>query len=136
MLLTNEPNTKFSLALGTDTFLDLTSFKWKRSKDVISLLEGRIVVIYRSIGTTIQNCEIQSQTKLFSILDERVQSVNSEFSNDVDKEPVKILNIKGLSDVSSTRVRSTKDQGLLSEWINRPVLEYIVSNKLYSFSDE
>ena len=41
--------TEFSFCLGADTFMDLTNWKWKRSKDVIQLLNGRLIVINRRI---------------------------------------------------------------------------------------
>ena len=52
MLQRQEPETEFTFCLGGDTFLDLTAWKWKRSKDVLRLLDRRLVVIYRKGLTT------------------------------------------------------------------------------------
>ena len=38
MLMEQEPLTEFSFALGQDTFMDLTTFKWRRTRDIFSLL--------------------------------------------------------------------------------------------------
>jgi nicotinic acid mononucleotide adenylyltransferase len=49
MLTTDEPNVEFTLALGADTFVDLVNGKWRRSEDVLKLVEYRIVVFRRLI---------------------------------------------------------------------------------------
>jgi len=45
MLTTDEPNVDFAIALGSDTFIDLASVKWKRTEDVFKLVGHRIVVV-------------------------------------------------------------------------------------------
>ena len=45
MLTTDEPNVDFEIALGSDTFIDLASVKWKRTEDVFKLVGHRIVVV-------------------------------------------------------------------------------------------
>ena len=47
MLMEQEPLTEFSFALGQDTFMDLTTFKWRRTRDIFSLLNARLVVFHR-----------------------------------------------------------------------------------------
>ncbi|KAL3900555.1 MAG: hypothetical protein SGARI_006216, partial [Bacillariaceae sp.] len=67
MLLEENKDAEYSFCLGADTFMDLTAWKkWKRSKDVLRLLEGRLVVVHRK-GLTFEN-ELQ----------ERVQDVNDK----------------------------------------------------------
>ena len=38
---------EYTFCLGADTFLDLTEWKWVRSKDVLKLLQGRLLVLFR-----------------------------------------------------------------------------------------
>jgi nicotinic acid mononucleotide adenylyltransferase len=43
---------EFTLCLGADTFLDLTSGTWRRTQDILDLLQGRLVVLHRATSTT------------------------------------------------------------------------------------
>jgi len=45
----------YTLCLGMDTFLDLMRGKWRRTEDVIELVQGRFVVLYRK-GTEDHSC--------------------------------------------------------------------------------
>ena len=47
MLINDEPDVEFTLALGADTFIDLVNGKWRRSEDVLQLVGYRIVVFRR-----------------------------------------------------------------------------------------
>lgn len=117
LFLEEEENTDFTFCLGGDTFLDLTALKWKRSRDVLQLLEGRLVVFARK-GSNID-------------LKEHVRRVNeTEGMNAV------LLEIPTLTDVSSSSVRSCKDEETLKQLLSSGVLEYIKENRLYSFANE
>lgn len=118
MLICEEPGTQFSFCLGTDTFMDLTAWKWKRSKDVLRLLDGRLVVLHRK-GMTNED------------LHERVDLVNQTDG----KGNVVLMQVPSLRDISSSSVRSIVDEEKLSDKISPEVLEYIKIHKLYGFSE-
>eukprot|EP00978_Attheya_sp_CCMP212_P023348 scaffold71399_cov72-Attheya_sp.AAC.1 len=120
MLRNSNPNVDFSLMLGSDTFLDLTSWKWRRSRDVIQLVEGRLLVIQRK--GVIENTKVDQKLQL---VNEMVQDPNA----------AQTLLISSLSSVSSTLVRSSTDEQLLNDSITPDVLQYMKDNKLYAFSD-
>lgn len=115
MFLEEEENTDFTFCLGGDTFLDLISLKWKRSQDVLQLLEGRLVVFDRK-GTTVD-------------LKEHVHS-----SNENEGMNVVLLEIPTLTDVSSSSVRSCKDENILEQQVSSGVLDYIKENRLFAFA--
>lgn len=126
MLQDMEPNSDFYFALGADTFMDLTSWKWRRSKDVLSLLQGRFVVFRRAHDNEETNEKDVEKDKL---LDKRIELINLEHSGNV-----RLLQIPTLTDVSSTRIRSCVDEGMLKEMLVAQVLDYMKEHKLYSFS--
>lgn len=117
MLLEQEPNTDFCFCLGSDTFIDLTDWKWKRSKDVLSLLKGRILVIDRPSGTA-------------EGLQDRI-----DFINETESASVRLLQVPTLDAVSSTMIRSCRDEGTLRKLLSPSVLDYIKEKKMYSFSE-
>jgi len=43
----NNNDRDYTLVFGSDTFLDLIRGKWKRTNDIINMVEGRIIVIPR-----------------------------------------------------------------------------------------
>jgi nicotinic acid mononucleotide adenylyltransferase len=117
MLIKNEPESDFTFCLGADTFLDLTEWKWRRSRDVLRLLGGRLLVVNRK-GITAN-------------LEERVAKVNeTESANAV------LLNVPSLNEVSSSAVRSCTHVEKLQEMLSGGVFEYMQTNRLYAFSDE
>ena len=117
MLIEEEPESDFTFCLGADTFLDLTEWKWKRSRDVLRLLGGRILVLNRK--------------GVEANLEERVERVNeSESGNAV------LLNVPSLKEVSSSAVRSCAQIEKLQEMITSGVFDYIKTNRLYTFGDE
>jgi nicotinate (nicotinamide) nucleotide adenylyltransferase len=121
MLMEEEPHVDFTFCLGTDTFMDLTNWKWRRSKDVLTLLNGRIVVLLR-----------KGMTK-HDELRERIKSVNEADGNG----NVVLLEIPSLQEISSSSVRSCTNEDELLERLATPqVLDYMRKHKLYSFSDE
>jgi nicotinate (nicotinamide) nucleotide adenylyltransferase len=118
MLIEQEPETDFFLCLGSDTFIDLTDWKWKRSKDILTLLEGRMLVIDRPDGTAVG-------------LRERIDGINST----QQKASVRLLRVPTLEAVSSTMIRSCRDEKILQRLLVPQVLEYIKKQKMYSFAD-
>lgn len=120
MLQEEEPGTDFSFCLGADTFLDLTAWKWRRSKDVLSLLEGRLVVLHRKGITGTDD------------LQDRVDQVNREEG----QGNIKVLNLETVSEVSSSLVRSMTSDEDLQALLTPSVVEYIKSNKLFAFGEK
>jgi nicotinic acid mononucleotide adenylyltransferase len=114
--------TQFTICLGADTFLDLTEWKWVRSQDVLGLLEGRIIVLYR-VG-------VEGERSIsLDELQGRVDHVNQ-----TESAQVKLLRIETLGAVSSSLVRSCKDLELLKKLVAPRVLEYIQEHCLYGFA--
>ena len=120
MLMEEEPNVDFSFCLGADTFMDLTAWKWQRSKDVLRLLEGRLIVLVRKgITTTATH------------LRERVELVNQ---TEYARQNIMLMEIPDLQRVSSSLVRSTVDPIELNGVVSPAVLEYMLAHELYGFS--
>lgn len=116
MLKLEEPDSEFTFCMGADTFIDLTDWKWKRSRDVLRLLEGRIIVFQRPGGDE---------------LEERVGWVNLQ-----EGGKVRIVHLNNEAhDVSSTLVRSILTRDKLTGLVPPAVEEFIIGNKLYGFSD-
>jgi len=115
MLHEEEPNSEFSFCLGADTFMDLTSLKWKRSADVLRLLEGRLVVFSRK-GTNIDLKE------------------SFEFASQKERLKARFLEVDTLTNVSSSLIRACKDDRFLQESLSPSVLEYIKQHHLFAFS--
>jgi nicotinate (nicotinamide) nucleotide adenylyltransferase len=109
-------DTEFSFFLGADTFMDLCAWKWNRSKDVLRLLDGRLVVVHRK--------GMAQEKELL----ERVKHLNES-----EGGRVIFLDVPTLEDISSSRARNTKDRGMLRQMIPPKVADYIISHKLYSF---
>ena len=122
MLLLKEPDTQFTFALGSDTFMDLTNWKWKRSRDVMSLLEGRFVVLARP-GDNGQHDTLQ-------ILQERIDQLNQDESGHA-----KLLRIPTLDAVSSTVIRSCRDEQVLESLLAPAVYAYIKEQKMYALGE-
>lgn len=118
MLLEEEPDTDFTFCLGTDTFMDLTAWKWRRSKDVLRLLNGRIVVLHRKGMTKDEE------------LHERINTVNAADGNG----NVVLMEIPALQEISSSSVRSCTEVELLERLVTPEVLDYMRKHKLYSFA--
>lgn len=98
--------------------MDLTNWKWRRSRDVMSLLHGRLVVLFR-------NDHVPEQ-----VLNERIQHINQQEGGNA-----RLLNISSLKSVSSTLLRSKQERKELEGMVTPEVLDYIVRNKLYGFAD-
>jgi len=131
--------TEFSFCLGADTFMDLTDWKWKRSKDVLKLLEGRLVVVNRKQqhqeGKAIDSQQHQPIEKKSAeeLLKERVNRVNS---SELANGQISLLEVPTLDNVSSSKVRNSRDRDYVKNAISSRVLDYMVSHNLYGFGND
>lgn len=117
-LMEEEPDVDFSFCLGADTFMDLTAWKWRRSRDVLKLLDGRLVVLYRK-GMGYSD----------DALPERVATINQSHANG----NIILVQIPILRAVSSSMVRPATEDDELKNLVAPAVLDYIKRNKLYAF---
>lgn len=140
MLINEEPNIEFTLALGADTFIDLVNGKWRRSEEVLKLVEYRIVVFRRLTeedNASSSSEEIQQHDevkKCISKLQQRVDSTTTPAAITVTQIPSATKSEMGVS-VSSSAARNTTDEALLREILSADVLGYIRERKMYAFSD-
>ena len=128
MLMEQEPLTEFSFALGQDTFIDLTTFKWRRTRDIFSLLNARLVVFHRKD-------EESDHDDGSHLLQERICHIATELNDTCPllEQNLTIVHVK-LSSISSTKVRETTDESFLQEALHPNVLQYIREKQLYAFS--
>ncbi len=137
MLINDESNIEFTLALGADTFIDLVSGKWRRSEEVLKLVEYRIVVFRRlSEEDDASSVEIQQHDKVKECISKLQQRVDLKTppAITVTEIPTDTKSEMGVS-VSSSAARNTTDEALLREILSADVLEYIRERKMYAFSD-
>lgn len=159
MLTTHEPNVDFTLALGSDTFIDLASGKWKRTEDVFTLIGHRIVVFHRkrrrkTASTGIVNVGNHGGNET-NHASATPMSVEDAASLDEDDEKLlhdlvakwQIINpstqsssiqtviIPSLTNVSSSAVRQSNDVEALKDMLSESVLDYIRQHKLYAFAE-
>ena len=143
MLTTDEPDVDFTLALGADTFIDLVNGKWRRSEDVLKLVEYRIVVFRRLIEGD-DDDEAPEQVKqtdnevqeCIAYLRQRVlDSISTpEPTITVTQIPAATKSNMGVS-VSSSAARSTTDETVLREILSDDVLNFMKEKKMYAFSE-
>lgn len=127
MLIHNEPDVDFTLALGADTFIDLASGKWRRTGDIFNLVGYRMIV-FRRLSEESNNTNGDGDKK-DKLLQESVAKYSAQSST------IRIFEIPSLSNVSSSAVRKTVDETILKEMLSSDVLEYIRQNQMYSFSE-
>lgn len=130
MLLEDEPDSKFSFALGADTFMDLTKFKWRRSEDIFTLLNARLIVFHRRDN----ECDIPSDHAIYTRMDEISVRLQEKIPIPASKSAMTLLNVR-LPSVSSTEIRGSNDDKHLAQVLHSNVIEYIKSRKLYGFSN-
>ncbi|OEU09799.1 Nucleotidylyl transferase [Fragilariopsis cylindrus CCMP1102] len=138
--------TEFSFCLGADTFMDLTDWKWKRSKDVLKLLNGRLVVVNRKQhtqhnqqqqqeGNSNNNNQQQQEQeqKLILLLRQRIDYINTSLNGQVI-----LLDVSTLGNVSSSMARSLLSSSKngdtiknLKDTLPLPVVDYIRKHELY-----
>ena len=113
---------EFTLAMGADTFMDLTTYKWKRSKDIIRIVGGRFIVKCRESDTLISTADVL----------ERIERVNNDFRNEVPSLILDVhINDEAVSSTSSSAAREVSDESELSRYLDVKVIEYIKANELY-----
>jgi hypothetical protein len=141
MMTTDEPNVDFTLALGADTFIDLVNGKWRRSEDVLRLVDYRIVVFRRLIKEEDGESEQLKQQsdndvqECITKLRQRVQqSTTSQLAIRVTQIPAATNLIRGVS-VSSSAARCTTDEALLRQILSDDVLNFIKEKRMYAFSE-
>jgi nicotinic acid mononucleotide adenylyltransferase len=160
MLLEQDHSLEITLALGADTFMDLTRWKWKRSKDIIQMIEGRMIVFRRIFhGDELEKVNIHHDTATTATVTATVSDAgNNSFISDDEilerihvvsdilketcpkvEDHIMMVKLRCLSSVSSSVIRRCnceKDLSLLREELDERVLEYIKKNKLYGFSEQ
>jgi len=114
MFLLDEPDTMFTIALGRDTFMDLTNWKWRRSRDILTLLEGRLLVIHRKMNldgiTTVNENSENNHNKNdvnmlnFNQLNQRVNQINQEIFMDSIKSRDECSEGKDDNDIQEKRI--------------------------------
>eukprot|EP00547_Thalassionema_nitzschioides_P008070 CAMPEP_0194225398 /NCGR_PEP_ID=MMETSP0156-20130528/39524_1 /TAXON_ID=33649 /ORGANISM="Thalassionema nitzschioides, Strain L26-B" /LENGTH=224 /DNA_ID=CAMNT_0038957325 /DNA_START=22 /DNA_END=698 /DNA_ORIENTATION=+ len=114
MLTAEEKDVDFSFAMGADTFMDLTQWKWRRSQDIWKLLEGRIL-------TFIRPGLFENDDTFYR----RAHDLN-----------VKVVPVPELQPISSTQVRNSISKKELQDILIPSVLDYVVMHKLYGFIEK
>lgn len=138
MLLDEEPDTKFSFALGADTFMDLTTFKWRRSHDVLDLVGGRLMVIYRQRESTESRyCEKDLQSRIDMVNKQRRHDAKGQEEDAALPADGPAMLLKpDLQAISSSLARSTTDEAILSRLLEPKVLQYIKEKGFYAFAGQ
>ena len=138
MLLDEEPNASFSFALGADTFMDLTTFKWRRSHDVLDLVGGRLMVIYRQTESAESRyCEKDLQKRIDMVNKERRHEARGHGEGAAPSAggPAMLLQ-PDLQAISSSLARSTTDEAQLELLLEPKVLQYIKEKGFYAFAGQ
>ena len=138
MLLDEEPNASFSFALGADTFMDLTTFKWRRSHDVLDLVGGRLMVIYRQTESAESRyCEKDLQNRIDMVNKERCHEAKGHEEGTASSADGPAILLKAdLQAISSSLARSTTDEAELKMLLEPNVLQYIKEKRFYAFADQ
>jgi nicotinic acid mononucleotide adenylyltransferase len=166
MLTVLEPHVDFTLALGTDAFVDLASGTWKRTDDIFDMVGRRIVVLRRRVGDMSDSNTVAARggeewnpssggattgnDAIEGLLAEGIarwsRRVDDGYDgNDDDgrtststttKSSIRIVNVPTLSSVSSTSARSSNDVSILAGMLSVEVLEYARRNRMYAFAHD
>jgi nicotinic acid mononucleotide adenylyltransferase len=136
MLSGEEPGVDFSFALGADTFMDLTAFKWRRSHDVLDLLGGRLVVIYRPTerDESTRYCETDLQRRIDAVNRER-RGMDAQEGCEASADGPAMLLKPDLEAISSSLARSTADEAELEMLLEPKVVQYIKQKQFYGFAN-
>ncbi|KAL7546917.1 hypothetical protein ACHAWF_010243 [Thalassiosira exigua] len=127
MLTTEEPDVDFTLAFGSDTFIDLTSGKWKRTDDLLDMVGHRMVVFRRLPGA--DNSDSDDTEQLLR------ENMGKWQRIDYGHSSIRIVEIPTLTNVSSSVVRASTNESVLKEMLASDVLDYIKQKRMYSISD-
>jgi len=132
MILENDPSIELTLALGADTFMDLTTWKWRRAKDIIRILKGRFIVFQRKV----QDDDDANSSSGTVVTEEELQKRIDDIKEDCPdlKRNIIIENVSYLTPVSSSSARTSLDENYLKSEICVGVLEYMKQKKLYQFA--
>jgi len=132
MILENDPSIELTLALGADTFMDLTTWKWRRAKDIIRILKGRFIVFQRKV----QDDDDANSSSGTVVTEEELQKRIDDIKEDCPdlKRNIIIENVSYLTPVSSSSARTSLDENYLKSEICEGVLEYMKQKKLYQFA--
>ena len=104
MLTTDAPDVDFTLALGTDTFIDLASGKWRRTEDVFKLVGYRMIVFRRIPEDSNDGKQLTETDHLLQEGIAKWQLINSTQSS------IRVIQIPSLSNVSSSAVRKSTNE--------------------------
>ena len=124
MLLGGADELELTLSLGADTFMNLTEWKWLRSKDIFKLTNGRIIIFMR------KEEEMVTEDRLL----ERIEEIKQKFAedSDIDGNNIQLLTVSTLTEISSSAVRKSKETDDLMPGVSA----YIKEHNLYAFSKD
>ena len=88
---------EYTLCLGMDTFLDLMGGKWRRTRDILELVQGRFVVLFRQESDTTAANVKESQ---------QLETARQSLEDTYGPGCCQFLHVPTLGAVSSTLVRS------------------------------
>jgi nicotinic acid mononucleotide adenylyltransferase len=124
---------EYTLALGDDTFMDLSEWKWRRSKDIIEILQGRIVIFRRltKVDTSKTKGPVDDKLK------DRINLIADELKQTCPdlKHNLCIMDVE-LSPISSSLARECKGEEGLSSMLSDKVVNYIKDHKMYAFGKD
>jgi nicotinic acid mononucleotide adenylyltransferase len=118
-----ETTTRYSLALGADTFCDLVQGKWKESARVLQLVD-KFYVFARKETPTSESNEMPSSS-----------SVLQDYLHQIGDRAI-LLQVDHLQDVSSSKARECTNVDELKSMVPEPVVEYILQHGLYAIGKQ
>uniref|UniRef100_A0A7S2XWH9 Cytidyltransferase-like domain-containing protein n=1 Tax=Fibrocapsa japonica TaxID=94617 RepID=A0A7S2XWH9_9STRA len=110
-LVQDNPGVDYGFVVGTDTYRDLCNLKWRRAKELLDLLHFQVV--------------------------ER-KGLPSPAEIPVQRLPARVdfHTLHELKEISSTSCRSSSDECEVRKVVKSNVVDYIVSNRLYGFTED
>jgi nicotinic acid mononucleotide adenylyltransferase len=140
MILEKDPSIEVTLALGVDTFMDLTTWKWRRAKYIIRILKGRIIVFQRKVeddsdsNSSTCSCTVVTEEEL----QKRIDDISTEMKEDCPnlKRTIIIEKVSCLTPVSSSLARTSLNENYLQSEICEGVLEFMKQKELYQFASD
>jgi nicotinic acid mononucleotide adenylyltransferase len=102
---------EYTLCLGADTFLDLMAGKWRRTEDILDIIQGRFVVLCRPmIGDTKEDDHQQR--------DSHLKLAIAKLEGTYGTGSIRLLRLPTLGAVSSTMVRTLSREISMGEDTN------------------
>jgi len=121
--------------LGADTFVDLTDGRWRESRRVLDLLEGRILVFVRPSSRSASTTQRQEDDSTSPDENDNDSGNLPDLEDRIGRVPnARLLRVDHLEDVSSSQVRSCDDVSQLERMVVPDVLDYIREHELYAFA--